>query len=80
MDCEGSECNIINGAINTIKKHKPIIVTEVNDGHLRGFGCSGKELIESIQNLGYKCSNINPKKPMQGVQFDIICFSKENYI
>jgi FkbM family methyltransferase len=80
MDCEGSEHDIINGAINTIKTHKPIIVTEVNDGCLRQVGSSEKKLIELIESLGYKCRNIYSEKPMQGNQFDIICFPKEtNY-
>jgi FkbM family methyltransferase len=54
MDIEGKELSALKGAINTIKKYKPILLLSayhINDGVDQVF--SLKEFIESL-NLGYK--------------------------
>lgn len=73
MDCEGSEYNILLGAINTIKKFKPIIVSEVNNGHLKRFGANQDILFELIRDLDYNINNVFPEKGLNCVQFDVIC-------
>ena len=59
LDVEGNELNVINGAIKTIIKHKPIIILED-----WGINCSidinrTKEKFNFLIEIGYKIENIN---------------------
>ena len=74
MDCEGSEYDIILGASNTINKFKPIIASEVNDGHLKRFGANQDMLFKAINDLGYDIKNVIEENGLDGTQFDVICF------
>ena len=61
IDTEGQEDNVILGAINTIKKYKPVLVVEIVGGAPRDG--EYKERIEKsvalIENLGYKVELIS---------------------
>ena len=47
MDVENHEIYVLKGAINTIKKHKPVIYAEISDPET-------SEVMQFIENLGYK--------------------------
>jgi FkbM family methyltransferase len=50
IDVEGHELEAINGAVQTIKKHKPIMLIEIEERHIsRGIW----EVINTILRLGY---------------------------
>ena len=51
-DIEGYEGFAINGAINTIKKFKPVICLEVN-GLGKAFGFSGATITSMLAELNY---------------------------
>ena len=56
IDVEGHELNVIEGARNTIEKHKPNLLIEIEEKHTH------KKLSESlyyIENLGYKTYILN---------------------
>jgi|TARA_B110000305_G_C19439225_1_gene640822 FkbM family methyltransferase len=52
LDIEGYEGFAINGAINTIKKFKPVICLEVN-GLGKAFGFSGATITSMLAELNY---------------------------
>lgn len=52
LDIEGYEGFAINGAINTIKKFKPVICLEVN-GLGRSFGFGKTKIINMLEELNY---------------------------
>lgn len=46
IDVEGHELNVLKGAVNTIKKHKPMILIEIHD-------FEKSEIPEFLESLGY---------------------------
>lgn len=55
IDVEGFECNVIKGALDTIKRYQPFIVLEAFDctGHIFG-------IIDMLAPLGYHWEKISP--------------------
>ena len=61
IDAEGSEFNILKGAVNTIKTSKPVIVLEVLASDIENGTFAPKEFLEK---LGYKFFYILQPKPL----------------
>ena len=53
IDVEGYEYQVIEGSKNTLKEHRPIILSELCDPLLRENGSSSKEVIAKIRSYGY---------------------------
>lgn len=53
IDAEGYEPFILRGAIETIKRCRPVIYIEVNSICLRNFASSSQQLVEQLERLGY---------------------------
>jgi FkbM family methyltransferase len=54
LDIEGFECHAIRGMLQTLRRYKPAIVTEVSEHHLRRAGASAQELFDLLHAEGYK--------------------------
>jgi FkbM family methyltransferase len=55
IDVEGAEGKVFNGGENTIHAHRPTILCEMFPEQLQKVsGCSGQELIQRLENWGYK--------------------------
>lgn len=77
IDAEGDEFKILLGGWQTIMRCRPIMVIEVNDGHLRRQGNSEPRLLGMVDGLGYtvrKVTAIGVEKPEQ---YDILCQPRE---
>lgn len=60
IDVEGYETLVINGAINTIKKCRPVIIMEVWKTHNGDFDINyTKTLFKNILELGYNVSQLS---------------------
>jgi FkbM family methyltransferase len=65
VDTEGAELLVFKGAVNTLKKFQPVILSELADTLLETLGSSAKEAIEYLQSLGYKVIDVEfPDKPI----------------
>ncbi len=53
VDVEGYEMKVLNGLTRTLKKFKPIIITELIDAHLHRAGSSVAAVMELLGTLGY---------------------------
>jgi hypothetical protein len=53
IDVEGSELNVLKGAINTIKQSSPIIEFEYNKCALDLFNITYKDIETFLNNLNY---------------------------
>lgn len=73
MDCEGMELRALEGAKETIAKHRPTMLLEINRGALKRQGTSAKELFGWLSSHGYTYRNIYAEQAMDGEQFDILC-------
>jgi FkbM family methyltransferase len=79
IDVEGFELSVLKGAYNTITKHHPVLVIEINDDNLRNNNTSASELIMLLNGLGYNCITTADKKRsitasdnFKGCHFDIV--------
>lgn len=53
IDVQGYEYNVLNGAIDTIDKHRPFIVFELEEQHLIHNGCKSNDILEFFKSIGY---------------------------
>jgi len=72
IDAEGMEVKILRGARETLRRCRPTLVIEVNEGALLRQGTSSSELRELIQSLNYEIVG-----DMLGLQYDIFCHPKK---
>jgi len=54
LDVEGYELNALLGAIETIKKHKPVLCIEFCEKWLNRYGNTSEDILNLIHSLGYK--------------------------
>ena len=59
MDVEGHEENVLNGAIEIIKKNKPVLLVEIEEKHTKR---NVNESINFINSLGYKSYYLSGSK------------------
>jgi FkbM family methyltransferase len=55
IDTEGNELFVLKGAINTIKKHNPIIFAEYSQENANQYGYGIGEINELFKSLDYNC-------------------------
>lgn len=53
IDVEGFECRVIDGMQDCLRRHKPIVITEVMSEHLARAGETTRSLFERMERLGY---------------------------
>ena len=71
MDIEGAEINALEGAKETLQKHKPTLYIEVNSALLKCFKKTSFDLIEFLKKIGYQNFYYQDEKP-----FKFECFEK----
>lgn len=54
IDVEGFETEVLKGAKEIIRLHKPVLFIELDDNNLRDHGSSAEDLIVFLENLGYE--------------------------
>lgn len=59
LDIEGGEYNAFQGAVETLQRFRPIIVSELADSALKSFGCSSSAVIRWLENAGYTIINLS---------------------
>lgn len=64
-DVQGYEHKVILGAKNTIAKHRPYIIFEVEGHLLEKYDTSEEKLIKEIEGLGYIVKEFEPNIPYQ---------------
>lgn len=72
IDVEGYEPEVIKGAIETIKRYKPIMYIELNDAALKTYGCNKESVLELLNPLGYSHEFIDPSHSLEMPQVDVI--------
>jgi len=58
IDVEGFELNVLKGAEQTIKKHKPLLFIELINSNLIRNQTSASEVVAFIDSLGYQIINV----------------------
>lgn len=57
-DVEGAELLVIEGGMNCIKKHKPILFLEMLRKWSHEFGYHPNEIIEKLKSINYRCFKV----------------------
>jgi FkbM family methyltransferase len=70
IDAEGSEYKVVSGAVNTLKKHRPVILSELSDTLLSCSDESSEKVITLLQENGYKV--FNAEAPALPIKFPFI--------
>ena len=53
IDVEGFKTNVIKGLAGTIRRHRPVIITEINPPFLASCGTSFAELATLMREMNY---------------------------
>jgi FkbM family methyltransferase len=81
IDVEGFEMNVLQGAAETLKRFKPALFVEINDGFLKRQKSSARELFQFLRSMNYLISyaengaDVDTQESFQGRHFDIIALS-----
>jgi FkbM family methyltransferase len=73
IDVEGSEYQVLKGAINTIQKFKPLIVSEIDDLLLSKRNSSSVQVIGFLESYGYNIRNAENEEISSPFSGNIIC-------
>lgn len=76
LDLEGSEMFALNGMRETIKKHRPKLIVEINKAALRTYGLTPKQLHSLINELGYSQKSICNQPGADCEICDVLCLPK----
>lgn len=58
VDCEGYELNVLQGARETILKHKPVIVVEQKGDMIAKYGHKPLAAVKWLEDLGYDIAEV----------------------
>jgi len=59
IDAEGSEPAVLRGAVGTIHKYRPVMVLELNEELLWGWGSSPGDLVKFVLDFGYSVYHLS---------------------
>ncbi|MFI6741761.1 FkbM family methyltransferase [Nonomuraea sp. NPDC050451] len=54
VDVEGFESAVLKGGLNTIERHRPKLLLEIEDRHLEKYGMVAGDVAEPLLELGYR--------------------------
>lgn len=69
-DTEGTEMTIFYGGADTIKKYRPVVLSEVEDEHLRKFNNSTQEIETFFKKLAYKIFYLEENELLEKAKID----------
>lgn len=70
VDVEGAELRVLHGARETLERHKPHLMLEVQVERLGQFGNTPDQLLAFLESIGYQAYRIRPGAAVAAV-FDI---------
>ena len=71
VDVDGAEYLVFSGAMETIKKYRPIILSELSDNMMTLLGNRSEDVIQMLREFNYKIINalnvnISLRSPFKG--------------
>ncbi|SHN21934.1 methyltransferase, FkbM family [Cyclobacterium lianum] len=72
IDVEGAELHVLRGAERTIKKFKPVIITEVNQTSCEAAGYETLEILEFLKDRNYKLFKIGLRGKLDPIRSMLI--------
>lgn len=69
IDIEGAEAKALAGAAETIRAHRPVIMSEIYPAQLESVsGCTARHYIEKLAEMGYECWHMKGGKPVERLE------------
>lgn len=62
IDVEGAEFNVLQGGVETLKKYNPTIISELDDKLLKTQNTTSTKVVQFLEDLGYKVSDVEGSK------------------
>ncbi len=62
IDVEGNEKFVLEGAVDTIRREKPLIYCELLRKHAKRFGYHPNDVIGQMKEWGYRCTTMQNRK------------------
>ena len=79
IDTEGAELRVLTGALDTLQRLRPLIMSELSDRLLSGFGDSAAAVIELLDQQGYEITDVRTGvRPLLPFDGEILAIPKEN--
>lgn len=72
MDVEGAEWDVFQGAVVTLSKYRPVILAELDDRLLSGFGTCCANVCRFLEEQGYQVLDARTGGAVRGRQGDTI--------
>lgn len=66
IDVEGAEFSVLKGMENILKEHHPVVICELVEEYLQGFGVCMKDVLEWMEALGYRGYLVKDKGNLKG--------------
>jgi len=82
IDVQGFEIEVLNGAINTINEHRPIIFIEIEEDQLHRYGQTEESVINVLKDLNYTVNRFHEGKPFQTISgkcLDFVAVPNDRY-
>jgi len=76
IDVEGMEVALLRGAEQTIRRCRPILLVELNDGTLARNGETKQSLIRLMEAMNYRMELCDPQYGLDRCQIDVLFFPK----
>lgn len=76
IDAEGFEPEILRGAVETLKRFKPVVLVEINRPLLEERGKTAADIIGPLESLGYDVRPSEPHHSFDMDQLDALCVPK----
>ena len=83
IDVEGYELKVLQGAVNVLKTHNPVLLVEIDYDNLKEQQASPEQIFKLLFELDYSIfeaetmQKIELTRDYTGVHFDVICFKKK---
>lgn len=77
LDIEGSEVNALHGMAETIRKHRPIMVIEINSVALDRQKSTANQILEFLDKHGYNYGIMQENCNWGDPLYDILCLPKQ---
>ena len=72
IDVEGFEFSVLKGLRRTIDEHKPFLITELIESHLRRAGASVNEVAQFLVGRGYEAYEIHAWRKRRFLRVDLV--------
>jgi FkbM family methyltransferase len=73
IDVEGAEEQVLNGAVETLTRHRPVVILEHHRAHSRAFGTTPSRIHALLSEMaGLRIYDINGDGPLRSDQFAML--------